>query len=177
MKQNLKSLFAVAMAGSLLVGCSSTPKPADSTDANSSKVETSQANKTDSNSVDLTANQKKELSAPELLKAVEGKVVYFEYDRSEVSAEGFDLIKVHAEYLNKMPKASVKVHGHCDERGSSEYNLALGERRGNAVKNALMSLGIEANRIEVISFGESTPAVMGHDESAWAKNRRAEFIY
>ena len=175
MKLNLKNLFAVAVVSSLMVGCSSTPKPADSADAEKQKVETNQAEK--QNSVDLTANQKKELSAPELLKAVEGKVVYFDYDRSEITNEGFDLIKVHAEYLNKMPKASVKVQGHCDERGSSEYNLALGERRGNAVKNALMSLGIEANRIEVISFGESTPAVNGHDEAAWAKNRRAEFVY
>jgi len=83
----------------------------------------------------------------------------------------------NAELLLKVqPDAKVKIEGHCDERGSAEYNLALGERRAKSAMQYLVTLGVKADRVSIISYGKEKPAVDGHDDAAWAKNRRAEFV-
>ncbi|MBF0442825.1 MAG: peptidoglycan-associated lipoprotein Pal [Oligoflexales bacterium] len=102
--------------------------------------------------------------------------VYFAYDDYSLSTEAQDSLKKLADYLKKTKSAVVQIEGHCDERGSVEYNLALGQRRAQSVKNFLVQLGIEESRLPTISYGEERPAVEGHDEAAWAKNRRAEFV-
>lgn len=101
-----------------------------------------------------------------------GDRVYFDTDSSVVNAEGQATLQKQSEWLKKS-STNVTVEGHCDERGTREYNLALGERRANAAKNYLVSLGVPASRIQTISYGKERPAVVGSDESAWSQNRRA----
>jgi peptidoglycan-associated lipoprotein len=101
--------------------------------------------------------------------------VFFDYDRAVIRESERGKLEQVAEYLKAHPQDFVLVAGHCDERGTSEYNRALGERRASAAREYLIRLGISAERIETISYGEDKPAVEGHDESAWAQNRRAEF--
>jgi len=101
--------------------------------------------------------------------------IYFDFDQFTLSADARRTLADNAEYLKANSGIQVVVEGHCDERGSDEYNLALGESRALAAKNYLVSLGISAKRLSVISYGEEKPAVMGSNEDAWAKNRRSEF--
>lgn len=105
------------------------------------------------------------------------RTVYFDFDKSDITAETRAVIEQHAKYLAGNGKARVKLEGHCDERGSREYNLGLGERRAKAVQQVLTLLGVSASQIETVSYGEERPAAEGHDESAWSLNRRVEFIY
>ena len=102
-----------------------------------------------------------------------GDRIYFAFDRSDITAESRQVLLRQAALLNQNPSWTVTIEGHCDERGTVEYNLGLGERRANATKQALVALGVAAGRITVISYGKERPAVPGHDEQAWAQNRRA----
>lgn len=102
--------------------------------------------------------------------------VLFDYDSAQVNPSEQSKIEQAAGYLSSNSSAQMIVAGHCDERGSNEYNLALGERRALAVRAYLISRGIDANRVQTKSLGEEQPAAMGHDESAWSQNRRAEFL-
>ncbi len=103
------------------------------------------------------------------------QTVYFDYDSSELKPQAKAKLETAADFLKRNPKVSVQIEGHCDERGTNEYNQALGERRALAARRYLISLGINLDRIFTISYGEERPAVEGHDESAWKFNRRAEF--
>ncbi|MBX6370429.1 MAG: peptidoglycan-associated lipoprotein Pal [Rhodospirillales bacterium] len=102
-----------------------------------------------------------------------GDRVFFAFDRSDITPEARRTLERQAEWLKRYPNVTVTIEGHCDERGTREYNLALGERRATAAKNVLVALGIPANRITTISYGKERPAVVGSNESAWAQNRRA----
>jgi peptidoglycan-associated lipoprotein len=102
--------------------------------------------------------------------------LFFELDSAEVSGPGRQVLQTNASVLKKYPGMQVTVEGHCDERGTAEYNLALGERRALAAKNYLVSLGIPADRIKTVSYGKEFPFDPGHDDSAWQKNRRAHFV-
>ncbi len=102
-----------------------------------------------------------------------GDRVFFAYDSHDVSPEGQATLNKQAQWLNQYPNVNVTISGHCDERGTREYNLALGERRAASAKNYLMSLGIPASRINTISYGKERPAVTGSSAEAWAQNRRA----
>lgn len=102
--------------------------------------------------------------------------LFFELDSAEVSGPGQQVLQTNASVLKKYPGMQVTVEGHCDERGTAEYNLALGERRALAAKNYLVSLGIPADRIKTVSYGKEFPFDPGHDDSAWQKNRRAHFV-
>ncbi len=105
------------------------------------------------------------------------RTVYFDFDKSEITSEAREIIEAHARYLSANPSVRIVVEGHCDERGTREYNLSLGERRGKSVQQIMSLLGVSGSQIEVVSYGEERPAVMGHDENAWAMNRRVEFLY
>jgi peptidoglycan-associated lipoprotein len=102
--------------------------------------------------------------------------VYFDYNQASVRSDAKAPLKQAAETLKGNSSAQVTIEGHCDERGSSEYNLALGERRAQAVKSYLRTLGIDGKKLSTISYGKERPIDSGHTESAWAKNRRAELI-
>jgi len=103
------------------------------------------------------------------------KVVYFDYDKSELRADGREAVRNNADLLRKWPDWKVTLEGHCDERGTNEYNLALGERRARAAQRALEAEGIASSRIRTISYGEERPSDPGHTETSWSRNRRAEF--
>jgi peptidoglycan-associated lipoprotein len=105
------------------------------------------------------------------------EAVYFDFDKSDLRQDARDVLSKNAEIILKSPAdAKIKIEGHCDERGSAEYNLALGERRAISVLKYLTTLGIKAEKLSTISYGKEKPAVIGSDEAAWAKNRRAEFV-
>lgn len=103
------------------------------------------------------------------------KRVYFEYDKSSITPEAAEILKKNRDYLLASPKARVLIEGHCDERGTVEYNLALGERRANSVRRFLEDLRIDSKRMDTISYGEERPVDPAANEEAWAKNRRAQF--
>lgn len=103
--------------------------------------------------------------------------VYFDFDRYEVKEEYRGLIEAHAKYLRDHKTRSVSLEGNADERGSREYNLALGQKRAEAVRKALTLLGVTDAQVEAVSFGEEKPRAQGHDEAAWAENRRADIRY
>ncbi len=105
------------------------------------------------------------------------RVIYFEYNQDTVKSEFTEVIQAHAKYLNDNRGRKIRLEGHADERGSREYNMALGQRRGDAVRRATTILGVGNDRIEVVSFGEDKPRSTGHDEAAWAQNRRVEIVY
>ncbi len=105
------------------------------------------------------------------------RVIYFDYDSSEVKAEYREAVEAHATYLSRHPDTIVTLEGHTDERGSREYNLALGERRAIAVRRQMVLLGASAGQIRTVSYGEERPLAEGHDEQAYAQNRRVEIKY
>jgi peptidoglycan-associated lipoprotein len=105
------------------------------------------------------------------------ETVYFDFDKSELRQDARDVLSKNADLILKdQSGAKVKIEGHCDERGSAEYNIALGERRAKSTMQYLVTLGVKADRLSVISYGKEKPAVQGSDEAAWSKNRRAEFV-
>ena len=104
-------------------------------------------------------------------------VIYFEFDSSEVRAQDQDIVAGHATMLNSNPSLRVRLEGHADERGSREYNIGLGERRSQAVRQMLMIQGVSASQIATVSFGEERPVAFGSSESDYSQNRRVEFVY
>jgi peptidoglycan-associated lipoprotein len=105
------------------------------------------------------------------------RIIYFEYNSNEIRSEYRTTIEAHANYLSQNPGTTITLEGHADERGSREYNLALGESRALAVKQQLLILGASSSQIRLVSYGEERPAIDGHDESAWQQNRRVEILY
>lgn len=105
------------------------------------------------------------------------RTIYFEFDRSDVRAQFRPIIDAHATYIRANPTARVILEGHADERGSREYNLGLGERRGNAVQQLLTAAGVSARQIEVVSYGEERPVCRESNEDCWQRNRRTEIVY
>jgi peptidoglycan-associated lipoprotein len=189
----VKQVLFVGVLGFTLVGCSSTPSEEGMEVVSTSggvgnRAEGLQvagapgAGQAQGNELDGQLSAEKNAveatnRLAELKAALEGKRIHFDFDRSEVKAEYQEIIKLHADYLTLDRQARVTIEGHCDERGTREYNLALGERRANAVKNALIAQGVLPNRINVISFGEDRPLISLSDEQSWEQNRRAEFVY
>jgi peptidoglycan-associated lipoprotein len=102
-----------------------------------------------------------------------GDRIFFDFDKSSVSPEAKTILQRQAALFQANPQVTFTVEGHCDERGTREYNLALGERRATADKNGIVALGIQASRVQTISYGKERPAVVGENEAAWAQNRRA----
>lgn len=116
--------------------------------------------------------------AAKAAKGVESTLerIHFDFDSYILTQSSRDVLYKDAEWLLKNNPAKVQIEGHCDERGSDEYNLALGEKRAKAALNYLITLGVPQERLSIISYGKEKPLDTGHDESAWAKNRRAEFV-
>lgn len=112
-------------------------------------------------------------SQEDFVASVMADRIFFDTDKSDVDATDQDTLRSQAAWLAKYPAVRATVEGHADERGTREYNLALGERRANSTKNALIALGVSAERITTISYGKERPDAVGSDEEAWAKNRRA----
>ena len=158
---NLRSLSLLASL-LLLAACADNPSTTSGTGANAAANTPAPA--TNTNSIAPG-------SAQDFVQNV-GDRVFFDFDKSDVKPEGRQILQRQADWLKKYPNVTVTVEGHCDERGTREYNLALGERRATAVKKMLVALGIPANRVSTISYGKERPAVVGSNEAAWAQNRR-----
>ena len=107
----------------------------------------------------------------------QNNIVYFDLDKYDIRSDFAAMLDAHANFLRSNPSYKVTVEGHADERGTPEYNISLGERRANAVKMYLQGKGVSADQISIVSYGKEKPAVLGHDESAYAKNRRAVLVY
>ena len=103
--------------------------------------------------------------------------IYFDYDSSEIRADFNDMLRAHARQLAQNPNMRVRLEGHADERGSREYNIALGERRAQAVRQVLQLQGASSTQLSTVSYGEERPKELGHDDTSWAQNRRVELVY
>jgi peptidoglycan-associated lipoprotein len=169
---NVTKVAALALTFAWVAGCSSTSTQTDSADMGGSMG-------SDSGAMTSGSAGMGGMSGSELPAEVANlqTVFYFDFDQSTVKGESFADLEAHARYLASNPQAGVRLEGHADERGTREYNIALGERRGNAVARFLMVNGANAGQVEVVSYGEEKPAVMGHGSDSWAQNRRVELKY
>ena len=167
--QTLKLVLIVLFLCSSLIGCAKPAPQADMGDVG--KTDMSQT--TDVKGADEGSMQGEAVPAHETIAGMER--IHFDFDQFTLSSEARGILGNNAKYLQANSGVNVVIEGHCDARGSDEYNLALGESRALAAKNYLVSLGISAKRLSVISYGEEKPLVMGEGESVWAQNRRAEF--
>lgn len=109
-------------------------------------------------------------------EAFENEDVYFDFDKSDLTADARSVLERKAAWMRSNADESVTIEGHCDERGTTDYNIALGEKRAKSAMEFLVDMGIETSRLDTVSYGEERPADQGHDEDAWAKNRRAHFV-
>jgi peptidoglycan-associated lipoprotein len=126
---------------------------------------------------EMEAEVKPQIAREAEVKAIpELEDIHFDFDKSDIRADARDTLQKNAEWLQKNPDVKIQIEGHCDERGTAEYNLALGDRRAMSTKKYLISLGVSAERIYTISYGEELPIDTGHNEDAWAKNRRGHFL-
>jgi peptidoglycan-associated lipoprotein len=162
----LKIVMAIS-AALLLAACSS--KPADTGGGTTGGT-------TGGSTTTTSAPQAAQPGSPQDFIQNVGDRVFFGTDRSDLTQEAQAQLQKQATWLKTYPQYRFVVEGHCDERGTREYNLALGERRAAAVKNYLVALGIDANRMQTISYGKERPAVLGDDEAAWAQNRRGVIV-
>ena len=165
-------LLTVALVAALLAGCPSSP-PVPDPDPTDTTYGSGDAS-TDGMGGDTLSGGEylEDPSAGEL-----GSVIYFDYDSSEVRAADQDLVARHAMHLGNDAMARVRLEGHADERGSREYNIGLGERRAQAVRQLLLIQGVSASQIATVSFGEERPAAFGSSEADYSQNRRVEFKY
>ncbi len=174
MQRTLLALFVVAAFG--ITGCahkrpkvSPPPPPAEATTG-------PEANGADSARSGAGVGADDETAGPQAGMLAK-RTIYFDFDNSEIKGEGTDIVAAHAKYLAANPSARVRLEGNTDERGSREYNIGLGERRAQAVRRALLLQGGSDAQLSTVSYGEERPASAGHDDGAWAKNRRVEIVY
>ena len=166
-------LLASALLVFFLAACSTTPKDtADSSGSGSTSTssDVSSSGETDSASASIEPG-----SQEDLIVNV-GDRVFFNYDSAELDTDAQELLQDQVAWLKQYSNVSVIIEGHCDERGTREYNLALGEKRAQSVKNYLINLGISSDRVSTISYGKERPAVVGSNDGAWAQNRRSVTI-
>ncbi|MEK9661542.1 MAG: peptidoglycan-associated lipoprotein Pal [Alphaproteobacteria bacterium] len=156
------------VAAFFLAACESTPKDDASASSGGDSMKSETMAKKDEMKKPMGPPPGSQLD----LEVNVGDRVFFDFDKSNLKPEARTTIERWAAWLKTYPQNRVTIEGHCDERGTREYNLALGERRANAAKEYLVSLGISPNRINTISYGKERPAVLGSNEQAWAQNRR-----
>ncbi len=166
-------LFTSALLVFFLAACSTTPKDtADSSGSGSTSTSSDVSSSGETTNTE-TASASIEPGSQEDLIVNVGDRVFFNYDSSELDSDAQELLQDQVAWLKQYSDVSVIIEGHCDERGTREYNLALGEKRAQSVKNYLISLGISADRVSTISYGKERPAVVGSSDGAWAQNRRS----
>lgn len=170
---NIIRVLALLSLTATLAACGSKPvqEPVDETPVAPTRPSVTQPAPT---APTLTAEEQRELALRQLLGQ---RTLYFDYDDADIRREFLDIIEAHAKNLSRNPNQRVLLEGHCDERGSREYNIGLGERRAHAVRQAFLLQGVRSDQISTISYGEERPAEKSHTEAAWARNRRVEIIY
>ncbi len=172
-KQNNLLIAVILLVTLGAVGCSKkNEKKGESGDPVSSVV-----NSSDEDSLNVGGANTLEVNGSSDQNSAGGlTTVFFDLDSSDISGSTKDALNANAEFLKTNKNIKILVEGHCDERGGTQYNLALGEKRAKAVKDYLTAMGVQAKRIETKSLGKESPLDFGHDESAWAKNRRGSFV-
>lgn len=169
-----KNIFTIAAASLLLAACATTEtetevETVEETEATTPAVPTPDVSQT-------TVSPGPAPGTQAHLVATVGDRIFFDFDKSELKPQARETLRRQAEWLRNNPEVDVMIEGHCDERGTREYNLALGERRAVAVRNYLVALGISSDRLNTISYGKERPVAFGHNEDAWAKNRRSVMV-
>jgi len=168
---NLNTFFRVALCGALVLSMAACTK------AKVKPSEQPMSNDSSANTTPTKPTGKYTTGSLETDSCLRQRVVYFDYDKAEIASDFRAAIACHAEYLREFPGARVTLEGNTDERGTREYNLGLGERRGNAVNAALSSAGASSSQLNVVSYGEERATCKEHAESCWHKNRRVEIVY
>lgn len=170
--------FAISLT-LLLIGCSKDQikedEPVEVTDLTADSTVASEDGAKAYGADDDSSSTFNQLNDPQSPLSV--RIIYFEYDSSEIRSDYRTAIEAHSLYLQKNPNTYITLEGHADERGSREYNLALGESRAKAVKQQMLILGANSSQIRLVSYGEERPASDGHDDYSWQQNRRVEILY
>jgi peptidoglycan-associated lipoprotein len=196
---NLSKVMASSVLVAFLGACSSTGETTDATASTQAALVAAEAQalaetqalaaaavQAEANAAEAALQAENEATAEAALIAQQDEeevaqalahIIYFDFDQSTIKAEFRAALNGHAAYLSQNPSANIVLEGHADERGTREYNIALGERRGNAVSRYLVVQGVSVDAIEVVSFGEERPVNSGHDSASWAENRRVEIRY
>jgi peptidoglycan-associated lipoprotein len=177
----LRCALAVGLVTVLLAACSSKPKPVPETvitpPASQGTTPTTPDTGTSAPLDTMNADPAKGMGEPgsqeDLIATVGSDRVFFDYNGDTLDSESQEKLKAQAAWLAKYPNVRVNIEGHCDERGTREYNLALGDRRAEAVRSFLASLGISGDRMNTVSYGKERPDAVGSDDESWARNRRA----
>lgn len=174
-----KTPLLLLVAALTISGCASNPgdDAVDIDDIDTSEVDESTGYGFDGADSDAESAEIDQGAYDPDLNLRQNTVFYFDYDLSDLQPDAFEPLKAHARYLVQNPGVIVRLEGHCDERGTREYNIALGERRAAAVGTFLKVQGVSSGQIEMVSYGEERPASYGHDAEAWAQNRRVELYY
>jgi len=179
MKQSLKVGSLVFAALAFVVACSSKPAPAPAPEPTPAPVSTPTIVTVEppAPTPQPTPRVTDEVMTKSLSEISSYlKPAFFDYDKADVRSDARDVLAANAAWLKKYSSVQFTIEGHCDERGTAQYNLALGDRRANAAKDYLVSLGVDASRIKTVSYGKERPFATGHDEDSWQKNRRAHFV-
>jgi peptidoglycan-associated lipoprotein len=171
-----QSLFLAAALAAALAGCASGVN-LDQVPVEDRSGQVSQPPATPGGQSQVESVQADTTQATQAGPANVARIIYFDFDSYVVKPEFQSLIEAHARFLKQNANRHIVIEGHTDERGGREYNLALGQKRSEAVRRALELLGVRDNQVEAVSFGKEKPAVQGNDESAWTQNRRAEIAY
>lgn len=167
----------VVLAATLAVGaCGSKPPKPSSTAPTESNPGASTEGANAANAAGGALGSQDEIGGPQA-GLLATRIVYFDFDSAVIKGQGVDVVAAHAKYLSANPQQRVRLEGNTDERGSREYNIGLGDRRAQSVRRALLLQGVSEGQITTVSYGEERPADPGHDEAAWAKNRRVEIVY
>ncbi len=178
----IRQIIGAISISVLLLGCASTPDPdplADNgagTETDGSLSGTGMSGRYGQEGVIKPTSEGLDSQNPALQRPQES-VIYFEFDSAVLDEVSVQVVNAHAEYLRNNPAARVRLAGHTDERGTREYNIALGERRADTVRRALLLRGVSRAQLTVVSYGEELPAATGSGENVWAQNRRVEFNY
>lgn len=174
MKNLLKYGFASLLFALLAAGCATTPETGEAAADAGTGAEQGAGVETGTLSQDemLAADPLNDPASPLAIR-----IIYFDFDKSDIRQEFLDVLTAHAEYLVAHPEVRVRLEGHTDERGSREYNIALGDRRAQAVRRIMLFQGVANEQVEIVSYGEERPAAYGQTEDVYAQNRRVEIIY
>jgi peptidoglycan-associated lipoprotein len=163
------TIAVVITAAALLTACGSKPKPETPNRHKTAVPATSDKGAAKADTVSSRA-------VHDDGRAVDLATIHFEYDSDALTQEARDILASNARYMQRQGKVTVQIEGHCDERGTTEYNIALGERRARVARDYMIRLGVGGDRIDVISYGKERPVARGSSEDAWAQNRRGEFV-